>query len=58
MLTAASSWRDDESFCARPGGASDAQMEAGEPVPWKNGTTRHADFISPMLGAIVGIESR
>ncbi|REE23298.1 PaiB family negative transcriptional regulator [Paraburkholderia sp. BL27I4N3] len=47
--------RDDESFVRGLVARLTRKMEAGEPVPWKMGDAP-ADFISQMLGAIVGIE--
>jgi transcriptional regulator len=46
---------DDESFLRGLVARLTRKMEAGEPVPWKMGDAP-ADFISQMLGAIVGIE--
>jgi transcriptional regulator len=47
--------RDEESFVRGLVARLTRKMEAGEPVPWKMGDAP-ADFISQMLGAIVGIE--
>ena len=47
--------RDEESFVRGVVARLTRKMEAGEPVPWKMGDAP-ADFISQMLGAIVGIE--
>jgi len=47
--------RDDESFVRCLVARLTRKMEAGEPVPWKMGDAP-ADFITQMLGAIVGIE--
>lgn len=47
--------RDDESFVRGVVARLTRKMEAGQPVPWKMGDAP-ADFISQMLGAIVGIE--
>jgi transcriptional regulator len=47
--------RDDEAFVRGLVARLTRKMEAGEPVPWKMGDAP-ADFISQMLGAIVGIE--
>jgi transcriptional regulator len=47
--------RDDESFVRGLVARLTRRMEAGEPVPWKMGDAP-ADFITQMLGAIVGIE--
>lgn len=47
--------RDDESFVRGLVARLTRKMEAGEPVPWKMGDAP-ADFITQMLGAIVGIE--
>ncbi|MBN3767224.1 FMN-binding negative transcriptional regulator [Burkholderia sp. Ac-20365] len=46
---------DDETFVRGLVARLTRKMEAGEPVPWKMGDAP-ADFISQMLGAIVGIE--
>ena len=47
--------RDDESFVRGLVARLTRKMEAGEPVPWKMGDAP-PDFITQMLGAIVGIE--
>ena len=47
--------RDDEAFVRGLVARLTRKMEAGEPVPWKMGDAP-ADFITQMLGAIVGIE--
>jgi transcriptional regulator len=47
--------RDDESFVRALVARLTRKMEAGEAVPWKMGDAP-ADFITQMLGAIVGIE--
>jgi transcriptional regulator len=47
--------RDDEAFVRGLVARLTRKMEAGEPVPWKMGDAP-ADFLSQMLGAIVGIE--
>jgi transcriptional regulator len=47
--------RDDESFVRGLVARLTRKMEAGEPVPWKMGDAP-ADFLTQMLGAIVGIE--
>jgi transcriptional regulator len=47
--------RDDEAFVRGLVARLTRKIEAGEPVPWKMGDAP-ADFISQMLGAIVGIE--
>ncbi|SEJ86684.1 FMN-binding negative transcriptional regulator [Paraburkholderia diazotrophica] len=47
--------RDDEAFVRGLVARLTRKMEAGEPVPWKMGDAP-ADYISQMLGAIVGIE--
>jgi transcriptional regulator len=47
--------RDEESFVRGLVARLTRKMEAGEPVPWKMGDAP-ADFITQMLGAIVGIE--
>ncbi|WP_434112849.1 FMN-binding negative transcriptional regulator [Paraburkholderia caffeinilytica] len=47
--------RDDESFVRGLVARLTRKMEAGEPVPWKMGDAP-ADYISQMLGAIVGLE--
>jgi transcriptional regulator len=47
--------RDDEAFVRGLVARLTRRMEAGEPVPWKMGDAP-ADFISQMLGNIVGIE--
>jgi transcriptional regulator len=47
--------RDDESFVRGLVARLTRKMEAGEAVPWKMGDAP-ADFLSQMLGAIVGIE--
>jgi transcriptional regulator len=47
--------RDDEPFVRGLVARLTRKMEAGEPVPWKMGDAP-ADFITQMLGAIVGIE--
>ena len=47
--------RDDESFVRGLVARLTRKMEAGETVPWKMGDAP-ADFITQMLGAIVGIE--
>ncbi|MFM0632029.1 FMN-binding negative transcriptional regulator [Paraburkholderia xenovorans] len=47
--------RDEESFVRGLVARLTRKMEAGEPVPWKMGDAP-TDFISQMLGAIVGIE--
>jgi len=46
---------DDEMFLRGLVARLTRKMEAGEPMPWKMGDAP-ADFISQMLGAIVGIE--
>jgi len=46
---------DDETFLRGLVARLTRKMEAGEAVPWKMGDAP-ADFISQMLGAIVGIE--
>jgi transcriptional regulator len=46
---------DDEAFVRGLVARLTRKMEAGEPAPWKMGDAP-ADFISQMLGAIVGIE--
>jgi transcriptional regulator len=46
---------DDESFVRGLVARLTRKMEAGEPVPWKMGDAP-ADYITQMLGAIVGIE--
>jgi len=46
---------DDEAFVRGLVARLTRKMEAGEPVPWKMGDAP-ADFITQMLGAIVGIE--
>ncbi|MPW15359.1 FMN-binding negative transcriptional regulator [Paraburkholderia sp. CNPSo 3157] len=47
--------RDDEAFVRGLVARLTRKMEAGEPVPWKMGDAP-ADYISQMLGAVVGIE--
>jgi transcriptional regulator len=47
--------RDDEAFVRGLVARLTRKMEAGEPVPWKMGDAP-ADFVSQMLGNIVGIE--
>ncbi|HEY3599580.1 MAG TPA: FMN-binding negative transcriptional regulator [Paraburkholderia sp.] len=47
--------RDDESFVRGLVARLTRRMEAGEAAPWKMGDAP-ADYISQMLGAIVGIE--
>lgn len=47
--------RDDEPFVRGLVARLTRKMEAGEAVPWKMGDAP-ADFITQMLGAIVGIE--
>jgi transcriptional regulator len=47
--------RDDEAFVRGLVARLTRKMEAGQPVPWKMGDAP-ADFITQMLGAIVGIE--
>jgi transcriptional regulator len=47
--------RDDEAFVRGLVARLTRKMEAGEPVPWKMGDAP-AEYISQMLGAIVGIE--
>jgi len=47
--------RDDEAFVRGLVARLTRKMEAGETVPWKMGDAP-ADFLSQMLGAIVGIE--
>jgi transcriptional regulator len=47
--------RDDEAFVRGLVARLTRKMEAGEPTPWKMGDAP-ADYISQMLGAIVGIE--
>ena len=47
--------RDDESFVRGFVARLTRKMEAGEPQPWKMGDAP-ADYLSQMLGAIVGIE--
>lgn len=47
--------RDDEPFVRGLVARLTRKMEAGEPVPWKMGDAP-ADFLTQMLGAIVGIE--
>jgi transcriptional regulator len=47
--------RDDERFLRGLVARLTRKMEAGEPAPWKMGDAPE-DFISQMLGAIVGIE--
>jgi transcriptional regulator len=47
--------RDDERFLRGLVARLTRKMEAGEPVPWKMGDAPE-DFISQMLGAIVGLE--
>ncbi|RDK01981.1 FMN-binding negative transcriptional regulator [Paraburkholderia lacunae] len=47
--------RDDEAFVRGLVARLTRKMEAGEPVPWKMGDAP-ADYLSQMLGAIVGIE--
>ncbi|MEM5384299.1 FMN-binding negative transcriptional regulator [Paraburkholderia phymatum] len=47
--------RDDEAFVRGLVARLTRKMEAGEPVPWKMGDAP-SDYISQMLGAIVGIE--
>lgn len=46
---------DDEAFLRGLVARLTRKMEAGEPTPWKMGDAP-ADYISQMLGAIVGIE--
>lgn len=46
---------DDEAFVRGLVARLTRKMEAGEPVPWKMGDAP-ADYLSQMLGAIVGIE--
>jgi transcriptional regulator len=47
--------RDDEAFVRGFVARLTRRMEAGEPQPWKMGDAP-ADYLSQMLGAIVGIE--
>jgi transcriptional regulator len=47
--------RDDEAFVRGFVARLTRKMEAGEPQPWKMGDAP-ADYLSQMLGAIVGIE--
>lgn len=46
---------DDEAFLRGLVGRLTRKMEAGEPTPWKMGDAP-ADYLTQMLGAIVGIE--